>query len=323
MILVGLVLPLCYVIAIFLEWSFFLSRAEKVRIFHRLVGGFLGRLLGIHRITYLPPLENTGKKIIVLSNHPGFTDFLTLLCFHYKHFPRHDPLFIISSYYQKIPVFGKYFHNSPHIPIYKNMPDEELEKNKNYLKNYDRPCVVYLFPEGNLSSPKLIKKHGSRFPFSLEPRSKGLSWFLPTADQVIDLTLIYKGSPAHEELPLLCGKYPSSSLVIGKDATDMFHNQTVQQTLDQLWKNKNKLLEVFENEKQEAIYQYQSIPFLPLWEPFFLSLVSMVLLQHWIVKAWFLVFLFEKYYWKRFEKMEIQHICLSILAYWIIHLFLF
>lgn len=312
MFLLPLTFILCYILANVLERFFWLEKAQREKLFYSFIPWIYQYLTGVSVLTYLPPLENMGKKILVLSNHPGFVDFLTLMCFHAKHFPDHDNIFVISKTYQKIPYFGKYFYNSPHIPMYKGISKEELEIHKKYLEEYDRPCVVYIFPEGNISCPKNIKKKKSPFPFSLIPKSTGITHLLPVMDQVIDITILYKGSPAYNETPMLLGEYPSSALMIGRDVTNTFDKKTIDESLGLIWTNKNKLIQVFENEKKDILISKDLL--LGGNEALFLFFSSLFLWKSLFAKLAFGIFLIDKFYWKRFEKIETSKIVFFILV---------
>lgn len=250
------------------------DRSSKIKYFHYLVQWSYQNILGIsvhsQKRQKIDLEGNKDENILIISNHPSVCDFHTLLCFHFEKFPNHDPLFVLGKKYTNIPFFGKFFFKSSHIHVYPQMPEEELLFNQKYLMEYPRPFVLYVFPEGKLCSENNIKDiEKNPYVNLLPPKTKGVSYFIPSVSQIYDITLLYKGNPANLNYSLLLGFYPSSALILEKKI-DIPQQSELPETFQHLWKEKDLFLEEVKISKKHLCSKHTNFRFVSLLSPLFM-----------------------------------------------------
>jgi hypothetical protein len=226
-----------------------LSISKKHRDFAKHAKWVYERVMGVN-VKIKSSVDSKKSKILVIANHPGLTDFLTLSSLHQDQFLHHDPIFVIDRKFTRVPILGKYWKNS-NIPIGKGISDNEMECLKQFLEDYPNPFVLYLFPEGTICCSKTFKKSqqtedGKFLHHLLIPKTKALTWFLPCFEQVFSLTIVNQGKDAHWWKWSLFGYYPHTVQLFLTDISDLFSDpQNIYHDLLALWKQKDAFFDLF------------------------------------------------------------------------------
>lgn len=304
------------VIIPFLQLLFFIPQATRFHWVYNIFSFTYQHIIGMsisYDETFQLDLESLGSKIFVISNHPGYTDFLNFVCFHQRYFSTtHEAIFVTIPKFSKFPFIGKYFLKNPHFTLYNGISKEELEDLKKYLENYPRPFVLYMMPEGSTYIDLKIEQSkkteiGKHLKHLIYPRTKAFLHFYPLVDSVIDLTFCYKGAKAPYLGPCIMGQYPHSLYIHIENQTNFLFQQKncIKKALESIWLKKDKILINFRTKEKDDLVEETDFPlFFPLGLSFlylFFPMLSLYLKDFYLfgLTIIFWIFFLESFFWKR------------------------
>ena len=233
-----------------------LSPYQKIKLFSKLNGWFYEYVMGVDiKIHYDSIVSKHSDRMMIISNHPGCSDFLTIFSFHSREFPDHVPIFVLDKKFVRVPVMGKYYV-SYHIAIAKKITDEELTAFQQFLTDFPQPFVLYIFPEGTTFCKEMFERSrktpdGKLLDHVLIPKTKALAWFLPCVDSVSSMTILNHGEHPEYWSSLILDKYPHTIDLFLSDISGYFpKEENIYPKLLDLWKQKDVFLGIHQPEKE-------------------------------------------------------------------------
>ena len=211
-------------------------------------------------------LQETDGSFVVICNHQSPADIVLLQMLLNRRIPQLK--FFLKQELRRIPVLGLCWwalgylfmqrHSRSFLAKNPDKRHEDQEATRQGCRQFlGRPVTLCNFVEGTRFTPAKHQRQQSPFVHLLRPRAGGLGFVLEEMGDrlrgLLDITLCYTG-PAPSFWGFLCGRCPSVQVRLryctlplhltgGDYATDSRLRARTQAFLNQLWQEKDRLLE--------------------------------------------------------------------------------
>jgi 1-acyl-sn-glycerol-3-phosphate acyltransferase len=212
-----------------------------------------------------PPIHAPKSWFLVICNHQSWVDILMIQRIFYDKIPFIK--FFIKKQLIWVPLAGPVWwildfpmlnrHSQAEIAKNPNLKNIDIEKTKEACDRFkERPTSVFNFVEGTRATKEKIKQQESPYKYLLKPKAGGVALILQSLQdqvkEIVNVTLAFPGG-AGGFWDLVCGRIrkvkidvqllPVTPALIGDYANDPVFQEEFQNWLNNLWREKDKLLD--------------------------------------------------------------------------------
>jgi 1-acyl-sn-glycerol-3-phosphate acyltransferase len=208
---------------------------------------------------------NKNAWYLLIANHQSWLDIMILANFARTRIP--EPKFFLKDSLKKVPFIGMgcWALNMPFMKRYsreqiaKNpkLKGQDIETTKKSCQHFQHiPTTIINFVEGTRFTPEKQAKQGLTFQHLLMPKAAGIAFTLAAMenkfDKILNITLLYPKNRKQMMKDTLQGnlrrveihveQIDVSAEIVGDYFNDENFKQQFQQWLNNLWKQKDKLI---------------------------------------------------------------------------------
>ena len=222
------------------------------------------------------PDLNSQSSYLVTSNHQSWADIVLVQVLLNRKIPQLK--FFLKKELIWVPVLGLCWwaldfpfmkrHTKEFLAKHPERKGEDLETTRKACEKFrDTPVSIYNFLEGTRFSEAKHKRQGSPYRNLLKPKSGGLGFVMGAMGEMIpnlvNITIHYEGK-APDFWQFLCGRCPAAHVhmeiikipeeFLGKNyLEDREFRAAIQRWVNNLWEEKDQLLDTVKNHGQESL----------------------------------------------------------------------